>query len=267
VTGNAQTIALASTTTAETGVDQTANRIAPDGPYAYTNTTTTTYASPRVLYAFPLAEGMTTLPLARTEKIDARAVNPSGNHFIDRDTTSTYANSGAFHTTGTIGVGETTDVTANANGSGSVVNQSNPPFSETIGLPIANSGVYSIPITRTVGTVTRNYNAADWYPGNAAPPSPIASTTETVVGPAAVPAACGLPSPPSNVVEVTGASTSLNVVEGSYTTTQEATYLAHNLVVCRMTSSKTLQYFVETGVLLSTTVDTFVEGLTSTTKT
>jgi hypothetical protein len=266
VNGDSQTIAQASTTTANTGIDQTANRIEGNGPYSYTSTNATTYASPRVLFVFPLTESTTNVPIARTETLVELAKNSSGQIYVQRNTKSVYANSGAFTTTGSIGKGETTDVTANANGSATVTNQGSAPFMETIGLPVANGGTYTIPITRTTGTVTQKYSAADWYPGNAAPPSPLASASETVVGPAAVPTACGLTSPVSGAVEVTGSSSTLNVVAGTYTTTQSATYLANNQVVCRMTSSKILTYTVETGALFSTTIDAFVEGLTSTTK-
>jgi hypothetical protein len=249
-----QTIAQTSTTTAITGIDQTASRLEKYGPYSYKSTNTIAYASPRVLFKFPFVEGTTNVPLARTEKLIEKVSNRSGHIYLERNITTTYADTGAFHNRGTIGPSEITSASAKADGSAIVLNQGGALFEEIIELPVVQNGSYFIPVTRDTGTTQKKYLAADWYPGNAAPPS------------ALLPTACNVTTPVKNVEEVTSSSTTLNVIAATYTTAQTQTYLSNNLVVCRMNSSKSLSYAIETGLPLSTTVDALVEGLTATTK-
>ncbi len=263
VTGTSQTIAQASVITKTSGIDQTANRVEGNGPYKSANDSTITYAAPRILFVFPFVAGSTSVPLARTVTDVERSVNGTGDVYSDRNTTSRFDDSGAFSETGSIASDETTRVKANANGTAVVANSGTSLFKETIALPIEQSGVFHIPVVRVLNGVSTSYMAADWYPGNSAPPSPLASTTETVKGPQSLPPRCGASGHASGVEEVDSSSATVDVVAGTSTTGRTQTFLSDGSIVCRITYSKTEAYSVETGLPASTTTDTFVEGLTA----
>ena len=264
VTKTSQTIAQPSLTTLTSGIDQTANRVAGNGPYAYNDTTTTTYATPRVLFLYPLVAGTATEPLARTVANNEKSANGSGTVYSARNTTSTFGNDGSFVESGSIGTNETTNVTENSNGTATVVNTGATPSSVTIGLPVAGSGgAFEIPITRVTGSESKSYLAADWYPGGASPPSPLALTTQIVKGPSSIPSSCGVTVAAPNPQEVDTSSTTVNVVSGSYTQGTTQTFVSNGATVCRITTSTAQNYAIDTGLLTSTTVDTFTEGLTA----
>ena len=263
VTATSQTIAQASVTTKTSGIDQTANRVEGNGPYKYSNDSTTTYATPRILFVFPFVAGSTNVPLARTVTDVQRSANGAGEVYSDRNTTSKYEDSGAFSETGSIASDETTRVKANANGTAVVANSGTSLFRETTSLPIEQDGAFHIPVDRVVNGVSTSYMAADWYPGNAAPPSPLASTAETVKGPSSVPPRCGVSGHTAGVEEVDSSSATVDVVSGSYTTGRTQTFVSDGSIVCRITYSKVEAHSVETGLPVSTTTDTFAEGLTA----
>ncbi|MBV8530291.1 MAG: hypothetical protein JO104_03165 [Candidatus Eremiobacteraeota bacterium] len=264
VTASSQTIAQPEFTTTTTGIDQTANRVEGNGPYAYQSAVTTVFASPRVLLVFPLVGGTTAVPLARTVMDAESSKNPAGIIYSSRNTTARYINAGAYIERGSIGPGETTDVSARPNGTANLSNTGTATLHETIGLPLLGSShAYQIPVARVEQGVAHSYLAADWYPGEAAPPSPLAATTQTVQGSSAVPASCGVRVSVTNPQEVDTSSTNLNVVAGIYTIGTTREFLSNGTTVCRMTSATTRSYSVETGLPISTTVDSFEEGLTA----
>jgi hypothetical protein len=264
VTKTSQTIAESQTATTTTGVDQTANRVEGNGPYAYASTITTTYPAPHVLLVFPLVRGSRDEPLARTAKTVESSVNKSGDVYLSQDTTTHYNNAGAYAETGLIGPGENTDARTHPNGTGALLNTGPTQLRLTIGLPAKNaSGAFEIPVTRTSQGVTESYLAADWYPGAAAPPSPLAATEQRVKGPATIPLSCAVKVAVSDVQEVDSSSTSVDVLTGKYTLGKTRDFLSNGTTLCRITSTTTLAYGIETGSLFSTTVDVFTEGLTA----
>lgn len=191
VASGSQTIDLYGSTAVTTGIDQSGNRKNGNGPYTYHGTNTGPVHSaardPRVSARSRFdagtagADGDGTIPIAERGRLG----------FARRNTTWDFSNTGSYKESGTIAPGVTTSVTANANGTATLNNGGTSPLKELIGLPSPGpSGMYQIPVTRTSGGSTQTFLAADWYPGNAAPPSPLASTTQTVVGSTKLPSTC-----------------------------------------------------------------------------
>ncbi len=264
VTKTSQTIAQPKVVTTVTGIDQTANRIDGNGPYAYRDLSTTTYAQAHILFVFPLVMGTTNEPIARTATMVERSANKAGIVYSSHDLTTQYADDGSYVETGSIGPGETTVVNALGNGKANLVNKGTSDLRLTIGLPIGDpSGKFQIPVTRITQGVSQSFLAADWYPGGGAPPSPLATTVQTVKGPSALPANCGVTVPTANVQEIDSLSTALDVVAGKYATSLTQAFLSNGTAVCRIMSSKTLLYALDTGLPVRTTVDLFREGMTS----
>jgi hypothetical protein len=264
VTASSQTITQAETTSTTTGIDATANRVKGNGPYQYKDAVSTQYAQPRTLLVFPLVVGSTAVPLARTVGTVLNSQNAQGDVYATRDTTTTYTNAGAYGETGSVGVGETTKTRAYADGKGSLVNTGTTALQLTIGLPVPGSDSgYVIPVIRILQGTKTSYQAEDWYPGGEAPPSPLASQTQTVKGSATIPPDCGVKVSVSNVSEVDTSSHTLNVIGGSYSEAQSREFLSNGIAACRISSTTTYSYDVTTGLLVSTTSDHFFEGLTS----
>jgi hypothetical protein len=264
VTSTSQTISQAKVITATTGIDATADRTQGNGPYQYHGTETTAYASPRLLLVFPLVTGTTSLNQARTVATDERAANAAGDVYLVRNTTTRYRDSGAFDETGSVGPSETTSVKASANGTGTLVNAGTTQLQIEIGLPTPGpSQSFSIPVSRTSQGVKETYLAADWYPGNGAPPAPLAASQLVVKGQSRIPSYCPVKVPVSDVQEVDTASTALDVIAATYTVGLTRDFLSNGITVCRVIKSTVLAYDLTTGALFSTTVDLTAEGLTS----
>ncbi len=264
VASGSQTIEEFEGMTTTTGIDQTANRARGNGPYAYHSTIETTYPAAHVILVFPLVQGTTQEPLARSVATVFHAANAAGSVYTDRNTTSKFTDAGAYVETGTIGPGENSSVKAYANGTARLTNDGAAPLEERIFLPTPSpAGGFQIPVSRTSGGIKRAFLAADWYPGNAAPPSPLASTGQTVTGASHLPSACHVKVAAPNVQEVDTSSSELNVVLGRYTIGTSKEFLSNGTTVCRHTSSTTKNYNVETGALVSTTADSFTESLVS----
>jgi hypothetical protein len=261
-TNATRTISQAEGITTTLGIDQTANRIEGDGPYDYRATITSIYAMPRVLLVFPLVAGTTDVPLARRETTVGRSANPSGKIYLLTNTTADYSDAGAYRETGSIGEGETIDAHATANGAGSLVHAGVAPLREKIGLPIPTaSQTYQIPIVLVQSTGKKKFLAEDWYPGGAAPPSPLAATTQTVKGLSRIPSTCGVKVPVSDVEEVDTVSTSTDVISGTHAIDRTREFLSDGNTVCRVVTSTVFAYTVISGRLFSTTIDSSYEGL------
>jgi hypothetical protein len=264
VSMGSQTIEMFAGSTTTDGIDQTANRVKGNGPYHYHSVEATQYAAPLVLLVFPLVKGTTQEPLARTLTTLIHSANAGGTVYTDRNTTTQFMDSGGYVETGTIAPGETTKTNAYSNGTARVVNTGTNPLREKIGQPTPGpSGMYQIPVTQTSGSVTHTFLAEDWYPGNAAPPSPLSSTIQTVVGASELPGSCHVKVPAPGVQEIDSSSNELNVVAGYYSVTQSKNFLSNGTTVCRQTSRTTKNYKVETGSLTRTTVDNSTEALVS----
>lgn len=259
-----QTISQAEGITTTTGIDQTANRTEGNGPYNYQSTVTTAYSTPRALLVLPLVAGATSVPLARTVETVEHSANAGGKVYSSRDTTAHYSNAGAYVETGSIGPGETTKVNTLANGTASLVNAGTSELREKIGLPkLGASDAYVIPVTRIIESLKERHLAQDWYPGAAAPPSPLAAMTQTVKGAATIPSNCNVKAAVRNVQEVDTSSTTLGVVTGNYTVEKARDFLSDGNTACRIITSTILTYSVTSGRLFSTRVDSFSEGLTA----
>jgi hypothetical protein len=263
VTNTSQTIAQAASSTRTTGIDLDANRIEKNGPYAYTEADDTTFAVPRVLAVYPLRAGeKTTEPLARTVANKGQSVNRDKDVYASHDTKSVFKDDGAYVETGSVGPNETTNVTEKSNGTAKTANTGGTSFTQIIGIPEQSNGVYLIPVTRDVNGTTTSYKAADWYPGSALPPSPLAMTVQTVKGPSALPTSCKVGVSAPNVEEIDSVSVTLNVT-GFRTDESGETFLSNGVTVCRANRTTTRAYDVVSGALISTIDDTFIEGLSS----
>ena len=109
----------------------------------------------------------------------------------------------------------------------------------------------------------RSQNAADWYPGAALPPQPLALDTLTVKGPATtLPAGCSGAIAEPNVVEVDAAQTSLNV-NGTYEKQTQQQFDSNGTLVCVLRTTTTSSYNNNTGVLLVTATEAYAQILTS----
>jgi len=264
VNDSTQAITLFASDTTTDGVDQTANRKQGNGPYKYQSTVTTGFAQPRVLFVFPLVVGSTAVPLARTVGTVERSANAGGVVYSSRNISTHYDSAGAYRENGSIGTGETTRVTTLPNGIGLLQNQGVTTLRITVARPVGGpSQTFFIPVTRVSQGVKKSFRALDWYPGGGEPPSPLATTTQTVKGPASLPSRCVVKVPTSNIQEIDTASTALDVIAATYSMGTTSDFLSNGTVVCRISSSTLSRYDIATGLLVSTTTDSTIEGLTS----
>ena len=271
-----QTMSGGSTTISETGSKETttANDVsaaaAGGGPYTLTTNETTPYVSPFTNEVYPLHDGATiTEPLARTVTETQTDLNagggapPSSFNYITSQA-ETYNNDGSFSIDPrNFSNGDSRVLVENANGTASE-SDSTDSFAETIGAPALVGALYLIPVTVTSSSgVTTNYEATDWYPGTAFPPSPLETETVTVKGETAtLPMACAGAIAEPNVFEVDTSITTVNVF-GSYVTELQKAYNSNGINDCILRTTTTQDYSVTTGALTETTTDTFAEILTA----
>jgi hypothetical protein len=126
---------------------------------------------------------------------------------------------------------------------------------------VTADGANTIPVVRTVTAKTAaatNYSAADWYPGNGAPASPLILATRTVVGPAAsLPSECNGAVLQPDIYEVDTNTTDLNTIGASYSTTTTRAFNDGNAVsVCQLSTEISSSFDLLTGALVSTTTTT-----------
>ena len=253
-----ETVTLAQAVEAETGTDESA--VAAGGTGAYTLSTTSTYSPAQIQQMYPLVSANSFDPSLAHTTTNVASDGMAGGTETENTTTS-YDAVDSFSETGTVFNGDALSVTENSNGS-ATENETGPtPFTRIVAVPAVSGSGYVIPVT-TNGT---SATIADYYPGAGLPPTPLGTDTVTVVGPAtSLPAGCPALSAYPNVIEIRGATSDVNVIDGSVTATTTQNYNSNGLNVCRASTTTTQNYSLKTGALSSTTVTTVAVGLTST---
>jgi hypothetical protein len=267
ITGDTQTVISLGQNAVAVSNDETSNALG-NGPYTETSTTTSTYTTPRAGFPYPLQTGATmTAPQSETQTITFTDVNAAGSA-PSNDTNVGYTESrtenddGSYSYQLTYVNGNTLSRTQNSDGSGSETSTSaTSTTTTTVGGPVAADGANTIPVTRTVTpatTTVTDYSAADWYPGNAAPNSPLVLETRIVVGPtSSLPSECNGAMLQPDIYEVDTTTTDLNPVGASYSaTTTRAFNDGNGVVVCQLTTEISSSYDLLTGALVSTTTTT-----------
>ena len=247
--------------------DETSDALG-NGPYTETSTTTSTYTTPRDGFTYPLQTGATmTTPQSETQTITFTDVNggdaaPSNGTNVGYTETRSENNDGSFTYKSTYVNGNTYSRTQNSDGSGSEsFTTAEGTTATSVAVPVAADGTNTIPVVRTVTAktaVATNYSAADWYPGNGAPSSPLVLQTRTVVGPASsLPAECNGALLQPNIYEIDTTTTDLNTVGASYSTTTTRAFNDGNAIsVCQLSSEVSSSFDLLTGALISTTTTT-----------
>jgi hypothetical protein len=126
---------------------------------------------------------------------------------------------------------------------------------------VTANGANTIPVTRSVTstmTTDTNYSAADWYPDNGVPNSPLVLQSRTVVGPASsLPSECSGAVLRPNIYEIDTTTTALNTVGASYSATTTRNFSAGDgASICQLSTETTSAYDLLTGALVSTTTTT-----------
>jgi hypothetical protein len=265
--GGTQTVTTLGQQTVTLSNDETSNALG-NGPYTATSTTTASYTTPRDNFPYPLQSGATmTVPQSETQTVTFTDVNasgspPSNGSNVGYTLTRTENDDGSYSYKTDYVNGATLSRILNADGSGSQTYTSATSTTETtVGLPVAANGVDTIPITVTVDSTkmtTTNYSAADWYPGNGAPNSPLVLATRTVVGPTStLPSGCNGAVLRPNVYEIDTTTTSLNPMGSSYSNTTTRNFsAADGASVCQLSTETVSNYDLHTGGLVSTTTTT-----------
>jgi hypothetical protein len=254
--------------------DETSNALG-GGPYTETSTTSTTYTTPRDGFPYPLQTGATlTTPQSQTQTTTFTDVNasnaaPPNGSDVGYTMTRTENVDGSFTYKSTYVNGNASSRTENSDGSGSdSFTTAAGTTATTVGVPVTADGASTIPVVRTViakTSVATNYSAADWYPGNAAPSSPLVLETRTVVGPTStLPAECSGAVLQPYIYEIDTTTTDLNTVAASYSSTTTRNFNAGNgALVCQLSTEVSSSYDLLTGALISTTTTTTATSLAS----
>jgi hypothetical protein len=266
IAGGSQTVTTVGQKVVAVSNDETSNALG-NGPYTETTTTTSTFATPRDNFPYPLQTGATmTTPQSESQTITFTDVNASGSAppnstNVGYTTTRSENDDGSFSNQSTYVNGNTFSRTQASNGSGSETSTSaTSSTTTTVGVPVAANGVNTIPITRSVTatkTTDTNYSAADWYPDNGAPNSPLVLQTKTVVGPSSLPSECSGAVLRPDIYEIDTTTTDLNTVAASYSATTTRNFSAGDgATICQLSTETTSSYDLLTGALVSTTTTT-----------
>ena len=267
IAGDTQTVTTLGENVVAVSNDETSNALG-NGPYTETTTTTATYTTPRAGFPYPLQTGATmTTPQSETQTITFTDVNadnaaPSNGTNVGYTETRTENDDGSYTYQATYVNGDAFSRTQSSDGSGTETSKSaTSTIATTVGVPVTADGANTIPVVQTVIAKTAaatNYSAADWYPGNAAPNSPLVLETRTVVGPASsLPSECNGALTQSDVYEVDTTTTDLNPVGASYSATTTRAFNDGNAVsVCQLSTESSSSYDLLTGALISTTTTT-----------
>ncbi len=152
--------------------------------------------------------------------------------------------------------GVTLTTIVNSDGSGSYSSAGGTTaYVATIGVPVNASGIYTIPVNYTFTAPTSsstNYSAADWYPGNGVPPTPLASETRTVIGPVTtLPDACNGALAQPNMYEIDTSETVLTTT-GSYLVSATRGFNSNGVSVCSLLQQTNTSYNLQTGAVSET---------------
>jgi hypothetical protein len=260
IAGDSQTVTTVGQKVVAVSNDETSNALG-NGPYTETSTTTSTFTTPREGFPYPLQTGATmTTPQSETQSITFTDVNasgsaPSNGSNVGYTTTRSENDDGSFSYQSTYVNGNTSSRTQDSNGSGSeTFTSATSSTTTTVGLPVTANGANTIPVTRSVTSTTTtdtNYSAADWYPDNGVPNSPLVLQSRTVVGPASsLPSECGGAVLRPNIYEIDTTTTALNTVAASYSATTTRNFSAGDgASICQLSTETTSAYDLLTGAI------------------
>jgi hypothetical protein len=267
IVGDIQTVISLGQKVVAVSNDETSNALG-NGPYTETSTTSSTYTTPRASFPYPLQTGATmTTPQSVMQTITFIDVKggdsaPSNGTDVGYTETRSENDDGSYSYQSTYVNGDTFSRTQNSDGSGSETSTSaTSTITTTVGLPVAADGANTIPVTRTVTPATKtatNYSAADWYPGNDAPNSPLVLVTRIVVGLASsLPSDCNGAVLQPEFYEIDTTTTDLNTIGASYSaTTTRAFNDGNGVSLCQLSTEISSSYDILTGALISTTTTT-----------
>jgi len=266
VSGNAQMIATLAQQSVLASSDESANALG-GGPYVQTVNTTSTFPSARDSFPYPLQAGATqSVPQSAQQSITFADVNAAGaappnGVSLGYTRTRTESDDGSYTYQTTYVDGSTQSLAQNPDGSGSITTtNSTATTTTTLGLPTTVAGVTTLPVVRNVvdaatGSTTGNsYTAADWYPNNGQPDSPLVQSNQSVIGPVAtLPAECSGALFRPDIVEIDTTTSNLAPVVGTYSLTQTRAFNADGVTVCTLSQQTSDVYSTLTGALVSTT--------------
>jgi hypothetical protein len=267
ISGGTQTVMSLGEKVVTVSNDETSNALG-NGPYTATSTTVSTYPAPRDNFPYPLQAGATlTVSQSETQTITFTDLNASGSPppngaDIGYTLTRTENDDGSFSYQTTYVSGNSFSRTLNSDGSGSQSFKGATSSTDTtVGLPAAENGVNTIPVTVTVEstkTTTTNYSAADWYPGNGTATSPLALESRKVVGATStLPSECNGAVLRPNIYEIDTTTTTLNPLGPSYAETTTRNFSAGDgASVCQLSTETVSSYDLYTGALVATTTTT-----------
>jgi hypothetical protein len=255
-------------------IDESANQLG-GGPYTISTNSAYNFTTPIPGLTFPLQTGETmSLPFAEVVNTTYQDLNNSGSSppngsNVSYTSQTTKNNDGSFSTQTSRANGVTLTTIMNSDGSGSYSSSGGTTaYVVSIASPVLANGAYTIPVNyskTSPSASTTNYNAPDWYPGNALAPSPLASQTKTVgAAVTTLPAACNGAVPQPNMFEVDTTETSLNVT-GTYLVSSTQAFNANGVVVCSLQTQTSTSYDVYTGAVNSTTTTQTTTLLTAVT--
>jgi hypothetical protein len=256
----AEVITLAETAATLTGTN-VSSVLANGGSGAYAQAATGSYSPSQVVASYPLTTGAEfAASLTHNEVENETTAAASGT--LMQSLTTAFEGDDSFSAGGMLTDTDTTSETEDSDGAAYVVDEGPKPLTEFIARPVKTNGSYGIPITLNGTSST----IADYYPGNAAPPSPLGKQSVKVVGPASsLPAGCPAAGTYPNVIEVDTSLTALDVIAGSYTTSTIRRFDSNGLIVCRLANETAKVYSLETGDLEQTTETVTTLALTSST--
>lgn len=247
--------------------DESANALG-GGPYYETTTNNTTFPTLRDSFNYPLQTGATmNVPQSASQSINFTDVNgagappPDGSN-VGYSRTRSENDDGSFSTQASFLNGNSSGATQNSDGSGSSSS-----FSATqnvttaLDLPQMIGGVLVLPVARSVTpastgtTTTTDYEAADWYPNNGQPNSPLVLESSTVVGPTStLPSQCsGALIGPDTIYEIDTSTTSQSTINASYSVTNTSAFNTDGVTVCTLSQQTAYAYDLTTGAVTSTT--------------
>lgn len=274
--GNSQTTQTVAQNTTLVSNDESSDALG-GGPYNETTTSSASFPTARSSFSYPLQNGATmNVPQSAISSIAFTDVNadgtspPNGSN-IGYSRTRIENDDGSFSYQTTYVNGNSGNLTQNADGSGSYVFTS--PTANTmttLALPTSSSGSSSLPVVRsstpsaTGVTTSTDYAAADWYPNNGAPNTPLVLQAEAVVGAVStLPAGCQGAVLRPDIYEIDTTTTNEATINASFSMTTTQSFNADGVTVCSLSQATSYAYDLLTGELTSTTTTTTTTTLNS----
>jgi hypothetical protein len=267
---SAYVVQLLQSTTVESGTNITAAVQEPSGaPYSYSSTTTTNYPSPDQILALPLNSGVTwSANMARNSTTMTNTTSASNEPYGATNLTTQNNADDSYSQTGQNSLTTTTARTLNSDGSGSTTDTniatSAVSYILNISAPASSGSGYTIDVSTASSSTAKPkaYQVPDWYPGSAAPQSPLGSQSSTVVGPvSSLPSACTYSGGLTNIVEYDTTSSVLDPLSGTYSTSSSQNFNSNGTTVCVLSTSTVQTFSLTTGALVKTQVTTSAGSL------